>query len=104
MKTSEMIAMLENNPKLRFRRKGWESDYITGENADYYSIRFHKDWEIVRTPVPWQEGIQARLDGKGVIIKNCTGCPLPTVDCNFSAGSKSKVCLPSLNADWYIDE
>jgi hypothetical protein len=75
MKTSEMIAMLEKNPKLKFKRQCTGDIYELGEMAfltvvgkSYCSanIRIDDDWTVVREPVPVWEAIKAFCDGKKV--------------------------------------
>lgn len=99
MKTSEMIAMLEEYPKLRFSTP----DVDSGEE-DIASIIHHKlcwdndaafpvmihvggqwehTWQLVCTPVPWQEAIQAALDGKTVTCKDCKGRIVSGCECDF---------------------
>lgn len=90
MKTSEMIAMLEENPKLKFTRSKCAFGYggslhlkkgkLCGENESDYPFVLDEnnkpmdDWELVREPVTWQEAIQAWLDGKDIEIAECAGC------------------------------
>ena len=123
MKTSEMIAMLENNPKLRFRRKGWDALeqqvgvdednfvglwYPDGRHLGVCLFTNQDDWELVRTPVTWQEAIQAWVDGKTIRIEECPGCShgghclsRTTI---LKMHSELRVCLPAFNGKWYIDE
>ena len=87
MKTSEMFAMLEKNPKLTLvcRKCGTEyfmttetvfSTYyksyakrdgqiITHKRGRFFgNISFDDDWQIVREPVPAWEAIKALSEGK----------------------------------------
>lgn len=87
MKTSEMIAMLEENPKLKFetfdenlniRRRVWVTDsgyfkygiidqegneprecYLPLGLAFWGNIHLFTDWTLVRKPVPVWEAIKA---------------------------------------------
>lgn len=93
MKTSEMIAMLEKNPKLKFQyNTGSESGVMScidgdikliehnGKPANYsqylilHSGYMRQDWQLVREPVSWQEAIQAWIDGKEIEACECEGC------------------------------
>ena len=66
-KTSEMIAMLEKSPGLKFRRIALGDYCVTTDDEGYiakngrYTIRIHIDdkWLLVRKPATWQEAIQA---------------------------------------------
>jgi hypothetical protein len=85
VKTSEMIAMLEKNPELKFKSQNgyrasvneytglfiWER--YSGTSGINNNLRllpskaagFKPDnWTVIREPVPWQEAIQAWIDGK----------------------------------------
>ena len=93
MKTSEMIAMLEENPNLKFiniNNNGVE--IIDGILVYPYYNNHHElqkddlflitqnilklaDWQLVREPVPWQEAIQAYIDGKEVECE-CKECSM----------------------------
>lgn len=130
MKLSEAIAMLEKNPKLRFKRY---NDYIFCNSSGFiyferlsciggqpipkdYSggnfegnVTVYQDWQLVREPVPWQEAIQAALDGKRVICEGCKGCS-PKFQClNRDRGIIGKggwnPCLDQIKTGtWYIEE
>jgi hypothetical protein len=83
MKTSEMIAMLEKNPNLKFKGTNWSDgsilqldlfghitiinpkNKICPETVLNY-LPSKTDWEIVCEPVTWQEAIQAWAEGKTV--------------------------------------
>ena len=81
MKTSEMIAMLEENPKLRFRRKNWiynNNDVYVSTNEHGMIKLFnsigtlvfyinHNDWQLVREPVPVWEAIKALVSDRQTI-------------------------------------
>lgn len=120
-KTSEMIAMLEKNPNLRFKARNWADASVITFLDKRLSIvdswngnrlldetvldcfRLHYDWQLVRTPVTWQEALQAWVDGK-------------TVKCYYPENEKgiiSKTFYPScigptrealLTGTWYIED
>jgi len=98
LKTIEMLIKLAENPKKIFirprdgRRFRTSSKIRDGEIIDYYvsdltpltsseCISLNDEWEEVPQEVPWQEAIQAWVDGKKVyfidvnnkkrIIRNC---------------------------------
>lgn len=88
MKTSEMMAKLEENPKLKFKcsdgrifgrntSNETSSGTYCGEINGYAftpKIDLTTDWELVRIPVTWQEAIQAwTFDGKDVECRDCKG-------------------------------
>jgi len=83
VKTSEMIAMLEKNPKLRFVKSTWKdyANLIVDDNKivlinskeGYVFARGDRvlvhldidaDWQLVREPVPVWEAIKAYCEGK----------------------------------------
>lgn len=93
--TSEMFAVLEKNPKLKFESKNgylasvnkvngclqWDKkDFpTTGLNNNLRLISVGTDypadkWTLVREPVTWQEAIQARINGKPIKCEKCVGC------------------------------
>jgi hypothetical protein len=128
-KTSEMIAMLEKNPKFYFtdgvkighvyddggavvsNTVGFVNDklcWIRPDGTAFSLFAINKetikmDWQLVRTPVTWQEAIQAWVDGK-------------TVKCYYPENEKgiiSKTFYPScigptrevlLTGTWYIED
>jgi hypothetical protein len=76
MKTWEMIKMLEENPELKFKCSEsrpvlriygpglvWETKDGSMTPA---SMILSDDWQLVRTPVTWQEALQAWVDGKTI--------------------------------------
>jgi hypothetical protein len=95
MKTWEMIKMLSENPKLRFKCSGSGSVIIrnggflmwkhTDGRTEHASMIFDTDWQLVRTPVTWQEAVQAILDGKTVICM-CEGCYYCERECEGYGG------------------
>lgn len=95
MKTSEMMAMLEKNPKLRFRCNGpgGTVHFVTTSHEKYYkqealfqgmvrtdefdkplppglrffgNVAIDSEWELVPQSVPWQEALQAWAEGKTI--------------------------------------
>ena len=109
MKTSEMIAMLEKNPKLRFRCNGpgGTVHFVTTSHEKYYkqealfqgmvrtdefdkplppglrffgNVAIDSEWELVPHPVPWQEALQAWTEGKTIKCK-CNGCGPDSTRC-----------------------
>ena len=114
MKTSEMIAMLENNPKLMFTCNNQQLSY--GERVlrktcgPGYNIEWlmAQDWELVRTPVTWQEAIQAWIDGKTITAEECPGCS-DGAGCRMKAKTISNefgmtMCRSLFKGKWYIQE
>lgn len=124
MKTSEMIAMLEKNPALKFRRVDWKHDdryvYVDeerksvrvmsntppkymGELAIYLDS---EEWELIPQPVPWQEALQAWAEGKSIkcVADNAViylGDSYYAVNSAFGRGiSKNEIG----NGTWYIEE
>ena len=115
MKTSEMIAMLENDPKLRFTSGGEKSTmeaicrsgnielyYIPAELK--YEFRSDRDWQLVREPVTWQEALQAWVDGKTI------KCEYPPNDMKLISTTffpKNLTSTPTREAlitgTWYIE-
>lgn len=124
MKTSEMIAMLEKNPKLIFKS---QNGYIMGvdgrglitwnrENSSSSGVQGNlrlvetemgkpDDWTLVPQPVPWQEALQARLDGKTVKV-DCPDCGGDADSCVFEpTQDKESVCFSALKeGTFYIIE
>lgn len=131
MKTSEMIAMLERNPNLKFKRPRWgpynsigikdgvlqmiqqNGDIwtytpICNPNTDRYEEACHQiaaggdDWQLVRTPVTWQEAIQAVLDKKKVTCE-CENCGGTRDKCTYN--SNDTVCVYGIKSGtWYIGD
>ena len=124
MKTSEMIAMLEKDPKLRFTSGGEISTmeaicrsgnielyYIPAELR--YEFRCDRDWQLVREPVTWQEALQAALDGKTIVCKNCAGCgencgdykEKQILSIKRNGENDMSICLEQLQGGtWYIED
>ena len=121
-KTSEMIAMLEENPKLKFRRPCFKPEiYVTvcagevcnqGGYHNYKIIHCGKvidDWQLIRTPVTWQEALQALIEGRTVLCQcaDCTGKVMHkdenrARECSFPTGGA--ICITALKTGtWYIE-
>ena len=134
MKTSEMMAMLEKNPKLRFRCNGpgGTVHFVTTSHEKYYkqealfqgmvrtdeidkslppglrffgNVAIDSEWELVPQSVPWQEALQARLDGKTVKV-DCPDCGGDADSCVFEpTQDKESVCFSALKeGTFYIIE
>ena len=70
MKTSEMIAMLEKNPKLSFKGEEYVFNSIKSPEGVSFTLDFllkDIDWQLIREPVPVWEAIKALTEGE--IIK-----------------------------------
>jgi hypothetical protein len=123
MRTSEMIAMLEKNPELRFVKTTWQDatnlvvrDYrlvlmdsktqkvfARGERTmDHLDV--DANWQLVREPIPPLEAIQALLDGKKISVE-CDDCAGSKDFCHFHKDEDDSICTTSLiEGKWYIDE
>lgn len=82
MKTSQMIAMLEKNPGLKFIRECNREIYGLGEQGyltrvanccTTANIRIDDSWQLVREPVPVWEAIKAYVEGKRVYYLDTDG-------------------------------
>jgi hypothetical protein len=123
MRTSEMIAMLEKNPKLRFKATEWKDRTVlslneegriqltNGHDTEPYAaevvLRYLTnlfDWEIVQEPVPVWEAVKAYYEGKQVTCK-CKGCKRFD-GCIYQIRPNGKdLCREGiLNGTWYIEE
>ena len=109
MKTSEMIAALEENRELKFKSSlgGLKTVcYVNKFNEIEFTnlnqrIRRDRDWQLVREPVTWQEAIQAWIDGKTI------KCEYPANDAKIISSTFYPSCLgPSrenlITGTWYI--
>ena len=132
MKTSEMIAMLEKNPKLRFTRIDEPFGYggavscvngrLMGTDGQLYAFVLNRwndamtDWTLVREPVTWQEAIQAWIDGKTVKVECSKHCPHAMVPSGVCGKFRivSSIYCPGKDSDticrhqiqsgtWYIE-
>jgi hypothetical protein len=127
MKTSEAMATLEKNPELKcesineygkyelsvsparfFHFKRWnnEGKYLEPEEGCggqfNGNIGLDYDWHLVRTPVPWQEAIQAVLDGKEVTCE-CENCGETPDKCTYNLNDG--ICAYGIqNGTWHIED
>lgn len=117
MKTSEMIAMLEENPKLRFKVTPYSETNVRFDNVRLvdgilcwegnpgYPLRiviggYHRNWQLFPQPVTWQEALQAVLDGKTVTCE-CNICVSGPDKCIYE--SKCDICTEGIKSGtWYI--
>jgi len=137
-RTSEMIAMLGENPNLKFRRPKWDLYNSIGikdgvlqmiqqngglwtytPSRNPYTDRYEEacrqigaggdDWQIVRTPVTWQEALQALIEGRTVLCQ-CADCTDKVIykdenrarECSFPTGRA--ICITALKTGtWYIE-
>lgn len=117
-KTSEMIAMLEENPRLKFTRRKATFGYggaveckngiLRGVDGEHYPfvLSLHNevmdDWQLVREPpVPVWEALKAWMEGKTVycIHKDCVpGKCVHTAQGVFACNRGLK------EGTWYIGE
>lgn len=110
MKTSEMIAMLEKNPDLQFKRKFNGEIYCLGAGGCVSKIRgsyaaanmrIDDDWQLVREPVPVWEAVKAFCEGKDIICEIEEGGKF-TLRANAKyTQSFTKEFI--LNGTWYIE-
>ena len=122
MKTSEAIAMLEKNPKLRFKNtrhdgvetviyisdygyfnavvthNGKVKDYSKGLYNFYGNFKPNADWQLVREPVPAWEAIKAFCEGKSVSYVTPEGDEWKLENC-FTYYSDRLI-----NSKWYIND
>ncbi len=125
MKAYEMMAMLEKNPKLRFKKSTWSDGNLIGiedgkikmlfgsgeewnkhepGNKYYYACEFlvkgWSDWELVRKPVPSWRAIKALSEGE--IVKVVT----PDKH-EYILDPQDNECISTytlLNGTWFIEE
>lgn len=85
--TGEMIMALEKNPKLIFTGEYGALQKLTavielerlvlrdacGKAVCLNALNLNRKWTLVRTPVTWQEAIQAWMDGKAIKC-DCNNC------------------------------
>lgn len=124
MKTWEMIKKLTENPEKEFAcnygkaiRLGDKIIWAkTGKiiELDYYTLS--AKWEEVKAPVPWQEAIQAWIDGKGFRIEmpngkiihqsaiEAFGIQLRTEDGDFNAQEFGIMASCFIVGKWYIED
>jgi len=85
MKLSEVIAELEEKPNKKFEGKKDERPtfiaYVANGCLSFkdkkgiaqFSVDLERDWQEVKRPVPWQEAIEAWIEGKTVSCKHSNG-------------------------------
>ena len=119
MKYWEVVKRLTENPELivvavidSIRYELYVNDSGTLKSKTYYlelgtngtsigkagKIDFD-GWEIVRQPVPWQEAIQAWVEGKRVTLK-FDRCEYDF--CGFSDKSNTRRAIKS--GTWYVED
>lgn len=109
MKTSEMIAMLEKNPKLKFKSGNKFFRLYDGQNSLYgwagensegtWNFNIKDEWELVAEPVPVWEAIKALQDGK--TISRMIGSERFTYEPN---SVYSITCTAIKYGEWFIEE
>lgn len=125
MKTWEMIKMLSENPKLRFKGKTYYShdaivfidddDALSWEIDDGKRKRFERlnsgtwilnqNWQLVRASVPVWEAVKALAEGKIVRCECGDNCRqgLGRGSCKFPYSGS--VCQYAISkGTWYIEE
>jgi hypothetical protein len=128
MKTWEMIKELSENPKLKFnngihkvkisditKRIVWayadekEEPFIIFSNAPGAVDNLHIEWELIPQEVPWQEALQAWLDGKTVScrVEACDNqVNLATRYIHYGDSNETRYPLGKVEftkGKWYID-
>lgn len=114
MKTWEVFKALEENPKRKFKHdrftlsvndRGYfylnhdKWDCNTSAGGFNGNISKYVDWEEIKQPVPWQEAIAAKLQGKYVFYV-CDGVRhelLPSNTLNYLRDAIK-------NGTWYIED
>jgi hypothetical protein len=127
--TWEAFKMLGENPKLKFEtiKTKYENMVLFVDDCGYYvlhekgneskhiepcgNLNQNDKWQLVRQPVTWQEALQARIDGKTIICKNCGGCNdgskcmLAESRTFFQSKKVMDVCTNQLKTGtWYIED
>lgn len=99
--TWEVIKALSENPKLRFKDFGSEifvdaQGCLSWKEGEKFALNIHGtnnnsgtlnkgNWQLVRTPVTWQEAIQAWSEDKGIECE-CKSCGGGHADsCKFNS-------------------
>lgn len=129
--TAEVIKVLFDNPKLIAEAINEHGDkyhlfinfngYLYfkrwNPNGEYLDPRKHSGghfngnidgklkWHLVPQPVPWQEALQARLDGKTIKV-DCPNCGGDADSCVFEpTQDKESVCFSALKGgSFYVIE
>ena len=84
------------NYSIKFRGKDME-DGSFSENAELGS----NGWQLVLKPVPWQEGVQAWVDGKTVTVSTPFG--FESIEAKKSRGS-SITEYEITKGIWYVED
>lgn len=118
-KTWEVVKILMENPRLRFEAKinkkksnMWidtDGDLVMDvvKTAPDYPITdnewLNAEWQLVETPVTWQEALQALIDGKRVkCICDVDFCDFNDNCCYFSLNHPD-MCIHGLkHGQWFI--
>lgn len=118
-KTWEVVKILMDNPRLRFEAKinkkksnMWidtDGDLAMDvvKTAPDYPITdnewLNAEWQLVETPVTWQEALQAFIDGKRVkCICDVDFCDFNDNCCYFSL-NQPDMCIHGLkHGQWFI--
>ena len=118
-KTWEVVKILMENPRLRFEAKinkkksnMWidtDGDLAMDvvKTAPDYPITdnewLNAEWQLIETPVTWQEALQALIDGKRVkCICDVDFCDFNDNCCYFSL-NQPDMCIHGLkHGQWFI--
>jgi len=115
MKTSEMIAMLEKDPKLKFKadnqlyllgKDGYSLMWFSPDNRDKCgeaSRIFGYDWQLVREPVLGWEAVRAYIDGKTITCEY-GDCDINRFSLNRNTPGQHLSALLLVNGTWYIED
>ena len=115
MKTWEMIKMLTENPKLRFKCKLESGLYNTvcADNGWFkceYSYYFNTEWELIQEPVDFTTAIKAYQNGKTI---KCESEKFKNNRYNIVFGEGNVIADNNgygisaeeiLNGKWYIED
>lgn len=115
MKTSEMISILEKNPKLKYVSNRNQAEVTArvgilnvlifeGATSGDRVCLDRDDWELVREPVPVWEAVKAFTEGKRVSCHRSHG--LQGCHCVFNDLSDGiKICpIGFTKGTWYIEQ
>jgi hypothetical protein len=122
-KTSEAIAMLEENPKLQF--KSIPELYMTPavlKSDDYKGIqvttldgkwnvcyRVNDTWELIQQPIPFMEAVKAYSEGKTIRCEDSKWKTRIYEPCEFSNEMKDTIGFAVspeeiLEGKWYVED
>ena len=110
MKTSEMIAMLEKNPKLTFKNKDDSArvNRLKNPSVSSFSLDFllqDNDWELVPEPVPAWEAIKALCEGKKIEWHSTDESKKSYYHPSDLTHFQRVIALEDfINGTWYIEE